>query len=527
VEARNNVIARRYTLSEIIHVIARRRWLILVPFAFGVAIVPLLARLAPERYRSEALIVVIPQQVPDNYVKPTVSGSIEERLPSITDQILSRSRLERIIQEMDLYKAERLRGVMEDVVERMRRDVTTTATGKDVDSFRISYVSDHPEKARKVTERLASLYIDQNSKDRENQAENTSEFLATQLAEAKRRLIEQEKKLESYRKSYAGQMPSQLQGNLQAIQNANLQLQSLNESTNRAQERRLLIERQLADARAVPALAASPPASGSDAPAPVSTARQLELAQARLAVFLQRYTSDHPEVVSLERTVAELVTRLETEEASAALTPPELPLTPAEAAQQKRIRDFQAELAVLDYQLAANRSEVSRLKQTVAEYQAKVDAVPTRESELVELTRDYSTMQTAYANLLMKREDSVIAANLERRQIGEQFRLVDAASRPEKPYNQLERLAVMGSGAAAGLVLGLLGVALLEYRNSSFRCAEEVLKALSLPVFASIPVMASDRECLVAKRRRWAVDAGGTALLLAAGAVLVLWRIQS
>ena len=136
-------------------------------------------------------------------------------------------------------------------------------------------------------------------------------------------------------------------------------------------------------------------------------------------------------------------------------------------------------------------------------------------------------MQTAYASLLMKREDSVIAANLERRQIGEQFRLVDAASRPERPYNQLERLAVMASGAAAGLVLGLLGVGLLEYRDSSFRCAEEVLKALSLPVFASIPVMASDRECRAAKRRRWAMDAGGTALLLAAGAVVVLWRMQS
>ena len=263
-----HVSVRSYTLNEIVSVIVRRRWLILVPFAFGVAIAPLLARFAPERYRSEALIVVIPQQVPDNYVKPTVSESVEERLPSITDQILSRSRLERIIQEMDLYKAERARGVMEDVVQTMRLDVATSAAGKDVDSFRVSYVSDNPETARKVTERLASLYIDQNSSDREAQADNTSEFLDTQLAEAKRRLIEQEKKLEDYRKSHAGQMPSQMQGNLQAIQNANLQLQSLNESTNRAQERRLLIERQLADVLATPAPLATPVA-GSDTPAPV------------------------------------------------------------------------------------------------------------------------------------------------------------------------------------------------------------------------------------------------------------------
>ena len=518
---------RKYTLNEIVSVIARRRWLVLVPFAFGVAIVPLLARYAPERYRSEALIVVIPQQVPDNYVKPTVSESVEERLPSLTDQILSRSRLERIIQEMDLYEAERARGVMEDVVRTMRRDINTSAVGIDVNSFRVSYVSDHPEKARKVTERLASLYIDQNSKDREAQADNTSEFLDTQLSEAKRRLIDQEKKLEEYRKSHAGQMPSQMQGNLQAIQNANLQLQSLNESINRAQERRLLIERQLADVLATPAPLATPSAAGSDNPAPLSIAQQLELARARLAFVLQRYTTDHPEVVTLERTVAELATRLETEASvEGTQAPRERALTFAEAAQQKRIRDFQAELAVLDYQLSANRSEETRLKRIVTEYQTKVDAVPSRESELVELTRDYSTMQTAYASLLMKREDSVIAANLERRQIGEQFRLVDAASRPERPYNQLERLRVIASGAAAGLVLGLLCVGLLEYRDSSFKQAEEVLTALSLPVFASIPVMISDSERRAAKRRDWAMDAGGTAILLAAGAVVVLWRMQ-
>ncbi len=107
-------------------------------------------------------------------------------------------------------------------------------------------------------------------------------------------------------------------------------------------------------------------------------------------------------------------------------------VTPAEAAQQKRILDFQAELAVIDYQLAANRTEASRLNQVIAEYQAKVDVVPTRESELVELTRDYATMQAAYTNLLVKREDAMLAANLERRQIGEQFRLLDTASLPGK-----------------------------------------------------------------------------------------------
>jgi polysaccharide chain length determinant protein (PEP-CTERM system associated) len=522
------LLARTYTLDEILSLIARRRWLILIPFALGVAAAPILSRYAPERYRSEALILVIPQRVPDNYVKPTVSETVEQRLPSITDQILSRSRLERIIQEMDLYKAERSRDVMENVVQKMRDDVTTSAVGKEVNSFRVTYVSHNAETARKVTERLASLYIEQNLKDRASQADSTSQFLATQLEEAKRRLIEQEKKLEEYRRGHAGQLPSQLQGNLQAIQNANLQLQSLNESTNRAQERRLLIERQMADTQAVPLPSAPLPLATSEALPSASTAQQLDLARARLAAFLQRYTPDHPEVVSLERTIAELVVRLESETpTSITQAVPEKPITPAEAAQRKRILDLQAELAVIDHQLTANRAEEASLKQTIAGYQTKVDVVPTRESELVELTRDYSTLQTAYSSLLMKREDSVIAANLERRQIGEQFKLLDVASLPEKPYNQLQRLGVMASGAAAGLVLGLFVVGLLESRDSTFRQEEEVLKVVSLPVLALIPVMSSGRERRAATRRGWAIDIAGTAVLLASGVVLVLWRLHS
>lgn len=516
---------RKYSLEEIVGVVLKRRWLILVPLALGVALVPVLARLAPERFRSEALIVVIPQQVPNDYVRPTVSESVAQRLPAITDQILSRSRLESIIQELNLYPYERTRWVMEDVVQRMRRDVTTTAGGRQVNSFRVSYLSDTPEKARLVTERLARLYIDQNSEARASQADSTSEFLDAQLAQAKERLIEQEKKLEEYRRAHSGQLPSQMQSNLQAIQNANTQLQAVNEATNRALERRLLIERQLADVRALPLPQPQAPA-GAEAGTAISTARQLEIAQAHLTLLLQRNTPDHPEVVSLVRLIEELTVRLANEppDASAETTAPQL--TAAEIAQQRRISGLEAELAVVDHQLAANRTEADRLQQRIAEYQVKVDAVPSRESELVELTRDYGTMQTAYTELLMKRENSVIAANLERRRIGEQFRLVDAASRPERPDNQRQRIVVMTSGAVGGLLFGLLAVGLLEFRDSSFRRPDEVIHALSLPVLASIPAMASDRERRRAAWRRRLADAGGTLVVLFSVAVLVLWRLQ-
>lgn len=522
---------RKYTIREAVGVLVRRRWLLLVPFALGAALAPVLARYAPERFRSEALIVVVPQQVPNSYVQPTVSQSVASRLPAITDQILSRNKLELIIQEMDLYPEERQRWVMEDVVQRMRRDVTTTAVGRQVDSFRIGYVSDSPEKARLVTDRLARLYMDQNSADRSNQANMTSEFLEAQLAQAKERLIEQEQRLEDYRKTNAGQLPSQMQSNLQAIQNANVQLQAVHDSTNRAQERRLLIERQLADARALLSAAQAEPTviASADGTA-VTTSRQLELAQARLTLLLQRNSAIHPDVVALERVVQELRDRQAVEAAEAANRPADVPApraaTADELAQQRRISDLEAQLEVVNLQIASNQNDVVRLQQRIAEYQAKVDAVPARESELVDLTRDYSTMQAAYTDLLMKRENAVIAANLEHRRIGEQFRLVDVASRPERPANQPQRLAVMSSGAIAGFVLGVLLIGLLELRDSSFRRPEEVLAALSVPVLASIPAMQSRRERRLAAGRRLLTDASGLAIVAAAIAVLAIWQLR-
>jgi polysaccharide chain length determinant protein (PEP-CTERM system associated) len=524
------VSARKYSLDDILNLIVKHRWLILIPFAVGLAAAPLLAGLAPIHYRSEALILVVPQQVPKDLVRPTVLESVEERLPAITDQIMSRARLERIILDMNLYPDLRKREVMEDVVAAMRQDVHTIPSGKGLNSFRVTYTSDQPEVARQVTERLASLYIEQNIRERSQQAESTTAFLGTQLEDAKRRLLEQEKKVAEYQRAHAGQLPSQLQANMAGIQNAGMQLQQLNGQTNLAQERKLNIERNLADARA--ALAELPGLSGESSAGPggPTTADELEAAKDSLSSASARLTPGHPEIKSLQRSVAELTAKLESERAAAQAaasgnSTDRAPIPPTVAARQKRVRDLENELASIDRQLAQARIEETKLKKALSDYQARVEVLPTREAELVNLTRDYATLQTNYSNLLLKREESNVATNLERKQIGENFQLLDSASHPGRPDNELQRLGVTASGAIGGLVLGLLIIALREYRDSSFRSKEEVVKAIALPVLASIPVMTSPREQQLAVRRRRMLDVGGSVLLVASVAIVVAWRL--
>ena len=193
---------RTYTFDDIIGILKRRLFVIVIPVILaGVATVAVLDRL-PNRYRSSTLIMVVPQRVPESYVKSTVTARIEDRLQSLSQQLLSRTRLEGIIRELNLYKAQQAQAPMEDIVERMRADIQVQLVKGD--AFRVSYISESPVAAQKVTDRLTSLFIEESLKNREVLAEATNEFLDTQLEDARRRLVTQEKQLERYRMAARG-----------------------------------------------------------------------------------------------------------------------------------------------------------------------------------------------------------------------------------------------------------------------------------------------------------------------------------
>jgi polysaccharide biosynthesis transport protein len=190
------------------------------------------------------------------------------------------------------------------------------------------------------------------------------------------------------------------------------------------------------------------------------------------------------------------------------------------------VRLVREELENLDRQITAKEAQEVHLKEVIAEYQRRVEASPTRESELSELTRDYTTIQALYSSLLTKNEDAKISANLERRQIGEQFRTLDAPRLPAKPFSP-NRPRIIGLGALFGLAFGVATAALFEYRDTTLKTDEDVMTALALPVLALIPVMRSADERRRRRRRKILLSTASATIVLSMVGLLVFWKLKS
>ena len=513
---------RRYTPSVIWWIVKKRKWLLTLPFVVTVSGAAFVAENLKDKYRAQTLILVVPQRIPASYVRPAINESIDQRLESITPQILSVSRLERIVTELDLSPQKRgKKGGLEEIVSDMRDDILVEVIKGDL--FRVSYSGDDPYKVMQVTQRLASLFVEENLKDREKLVDGTSQFLESQLDRARRQLEEQERKLQEYRERHSGEMPSQIGSNLQVLQTATLQLQGLEEAIGRDRDRRLEVERTLGElteteAKSKSSSEAAPPRNNAASPGtdagnddaatavtdPIKLAQDVPLKLAQLQALQQqlhgmelRLKPDHPDVLRTKRLIAQVQQSLDQERGNR--TPEDEPVDPASIARRARATQLRAQIVNVDKELARKTAEQERLKAQIAVYQKRVESEPERESELVALTRDYDTLRENYKGLLAKKEDAGIAANLERQQGSEQFKTLDPARLPEKPYGP-NRLLIKAIGGGIGLVFGLGVTILLEVKDESFRTALEVLPTISLPVLATVPLVMTAAERRRAKQ---------------------------
>jgi polysaccharide chain length determinant protein (PEP-CTERM system associated) len=518
---------RKYLPEDFLRIAIRRKWLILVPLVVVSVATVLVTRSLPDEYRSETTILVVPQRVPESYVRSTVTDRIGDRLQSLKEQILSRTRLERIILDLNLNPTERSPSQMEDLVGRMRGNIKVeTVRG---DAFTVSYVSRDPQTAQVVAERLALLFIKENVREREVLADGTSEFLQVQLDEARGRLIEQEKKLEEYRLSHAGELPTQASSNLQALQNAGVQLQAVVDATNRDLDRRSILDRQLADLLAPEAIvqpSVPPDSDNAQTPAAALTpGEELVQARARLQSLEARLTADHPDVRRLRKRAAQLEQQIAALPAPGVTAPAPVVRSTADLLRERRIRDTRSDLEALNRRIQDQQRLQQRLRDSMAQYQARLEAVPIRESELIELTRDSETLQQIYSTLLAKREDSKIAANLERQLVGEQFRVLDKARVPERPFSP-NRVMLNGIGVLLGLFIGVAIVGVLEFSDATLKTEEDIRIVLGLPVIATIPILwcPPSAAAAEARGRRWTLTAAAAALVVVLAAIA--WSVR-
>lgn len=503
---------KTYKPEEILKILRKRYWLVLVPWAIVAAGTAGVARKLPDMYESKATIQVVPPQVPNNIVQQNNQLRLQDRLQATQQAILSRTRLERLILDFDLYRDERKKEIMEDVVERMRTTDIRIDPVKG-DTFSVAYRGRTPSTVMKVAERLAGFFKDENANEGVRRAEGASSFVESQVEEARRDLQATEEAEKKYRLAHSGELPEQLDANMQAINSINHQLSMLTQMMSTDSAAKTSLERNISILEAMDDTVTTP----TDGTA--STATQ-KLAQAKkaLAAMLDKMSPNHPDVKIVQSEIARLTREAETEAKSLTVATGAA-VTTNERTRQARLTSWKEDLEALKKRINQAQEEEKRLRAAAATYQARIDRVPQRRAELADLKRDYETRTGIYNDLVHSREKSKMSVDAERRQLAEQFVLLDAARLPERPFSP-NRVLINILGVFGGLALGLGLVALVEYRDSTFKTDSELANVLGLPVLAVVPLMRSDSERRTAFRRSLAVNVGLASTVLVCLAVL-------
>jgi polysaccharide chain length determinant protein (PEP-CTERM system associated) len=466
-----------------------RKWYAIVVFiAVFASIIAVVTRL-PDVYRSTATVIVERRQMAETFIRPTITGEVETRLQTISQEMLSRARLEKLIARFGLYPEMTKRAPLAAVVDRMRKDIQLESKGIEPGSgrattiaFSLSYRGRDPDTVAAVANTLASSYVEENSRLREQQASGTAAFLKSQLNEVKARMDMQEQRVKEFRARNIGELPQQMGVNLATIERLHAQLHLSSANQLRAMDRRSQLMKELRDAQPM----------GTPGTADARVLRIAKLKQ-ELQELRRHFTDRYPDVVRVRQTLE----GLEHEVADDAIKGSTVAAPPA--TMDPTVIRLKASLEAIDAEIAGLKAEQDRLRTDIAAYQRRAENAPQRELELQELSRDSDMTKELYKSLLKRYEDAQLAENMEQRHRGEEFRILDPALPATEPVApNRPRLVIMGCLLALG-VAGLV-VLLVDQLDTSFHTADKLRTLVNVPIVANIPliVTAADR-----RRVRW------------------------
>lgn len=532
------------TPKHYLRILLHRKWLVIGVFLVVTAATFIISYNLPDLYSSDTLILVDPQKVPESYVKATVTGDIRNRLGTLSQQILSSTRLQKIIDTLNLYQKEKKTMAREDLITMMRSHISVSVvsdfgSNQDLQAFRIGFSGKEPRLVAQVANELASLFIDENLKAREQQATGTTEFLQNQLQETKKALEEQEAKLKDFKLKHIGEMPEQQTADLQILGQLQSQLQLESDAISRAEQQKSMTQSLMSQAPA-PVLdmdGNEPPKARAAESKASPAAKRVSAAQAQLNALLARgYTDQHPSIRKLRAEISDEEAASKKEEATAApeavvAAAPPTPTMATPVQQRPAPQVFgnstnpvlQTQLRQLDAEIAKHKVEQQRISKQIGSYHAKLEAIPLREQQIVELVRDYEISKAHYSQLLNNLQNAETATQLEIRQKGEKFSILDPAQPAERPTSP-NRKMINAGGSLAGLGLGLLLALLTEFVGVSIITAEQITEATGIPVLEVIPVIQTRADRVVHKRR--VIYAAASAVVftaLASGAALIYY----
>lgn len=471
--------------EDVLEIVERRKWWLVLGALGGLALGVAAWLVIPPSYTASTSVLVEPQRVPEDYIRPTVTLEVERRLDTLKERVTSYAQLNELIDAIGPERLDPEGGLgREELMAQIRQnlEVKLGSGRRAADKatvFEIAFTARDPQVAADVVRMVADLFITENIKDRAQQAQATEEFLDRELARVRAEVATKEEELRKFKEERMGALPSQLDANLRTLDRLNDQL-----STN--------LEAQAAIAQRITLLRTQLEGIGSPgAPVPTPSVVQDPLVealyQARQALIEAEriYTEEHPNVQSLREEVARLEEQLRNRPREAEDGATGTVVNPVAA-------NLRAQIAAAEAELQTRRLQEGRLRSQLAELEERVEEAPRLEQQELALTRDYDNLVATYQDLLSKKTQAALARNLEQSQKGERFKVLRPARVPESPtFPVLHLLAP--AGVALGLALGAALILLQEIRHPAFRSVSRLSRQLGLPVVASVPRIDNDR----------------------------------